>query len=108
MAEVISMFLIGLVMIFIGISNMKGNISSLHSYHRKRITEKDKPIVGKKVGVGTILCGFAISSNAIFRLLEILTKMKIFDTLCGVSLLMGLVGIGIVLFTINKYNKGLF
>ena len=34
--ETMSKILIGVVLIVIGIGNAKGNINSLHSYHRKR------------------------------------------------------------------------
>ena len=34
--------LVGVVCIVLGISNMKGNISSLHSYHRNRVSEEDR------------------------------------------------------------------
>ena len=34
--------LVGIVCIVLGVSNMKGNISSLHSYHRNRVSEEDR------------------------------------------------------------------
>ena len=40
MGEIIIQIIIGLVLIIIGIFNMKGHISMLHSYHRKRIKKK--------------------------------------------------------------------
>jgi hypothetical protein len=49
--------LVGIVCIVLGISNMKGNISSLHSYHRSRVSEEDRIPFGKKVGLGTIIIG---------------------------------------------------
>ena len=33
-------FLVGVVCVVLGISNMRGNISSLHSYHRQRHSSK--------------------------------------------------------------------
>ena len=41
MFEFIIQIVIGTIFIAIGISNMKGNISLLHSYHRKRVKEED-------------------------------------------------------------------
>jgi hypothetical protein len=42
MAGNIVTFLVGVVCIVLGISNMRGNISSLHSYHRSRVSEEDR------------------------------------------------------------------
>ena len=52
--------LVGVVCIVLGISNMKGNISSLHAYHRNRVSEEDRIPFGKKVGLGTIIIGVAV------------------------------------------------
>ena len=40
MEEFMIQIIIGLVLIIIGIFNMKGNISLLHSYHRKRVKKR--------------------------------------------------------------------
>ena len=52
--------LVGIVCIVLGVSNCKGNISSLHSYHRQRVSEEDRIPFGKKVGLGTIIIGAVI------------------------------------------------
>lgn len=41
MGEFIIQIIIGLIIMIIGILNMKGNISLLHSYHRKRVKKED-------------------------------------------------------------------
>ena len=41
MGELILQIIIGLSLIILGIINMKGNISMLHSYHRKRVKKED-------------------------------------------------------------------
>lgn len=38
---------VGIVLMVFGISNLKGNINSIHSYHRHRVSEEDKAIFGK-------------------------------------------------------------
>ena len=53
-------FFVGVICIILGISNRKGNISSLHSYHRHRVSEEDRIPFGKKVGLGTLVIGCAI------------------------------------------------
>ena len=42
-------FLVGLLCIGLGISHRKGKISSLHSYHRNRVSEEDRIPFGKMV-----------------------------------------------------------
>ena len=51
MAGNVVAFLVGVVCIVLGISNMRGNISSLHSYHRHRVSEEDRIPFGKQVGL---------------------------------------------------------
>ena len=60
MTEGIFTALIGVVCIVIGISNRKGNISLLHSYHTKRVAEEDKLPLGKLVGLGMMIVGIAL------------------------------------------------
>ena len=60
MGEFIIQIIIGLIIIIIGILNMKGNISLLHSYHRKRVKKEDIIPFGKKVGIGNIIIGITI------------------------------------------------
>ena len=40
---------LGIVCIVIGIFNARGDISTLHSYHRKRVSEEDRIPFGKKL-----------------------------------------------------------
>ena len=64
--EFVMQIVIGLVLIVMGISNRKGNISSLHSYHRKRVKEEDVLPFGKLVGVGSIIVGCTIIVAGLF------------------------------------------
>ena len=48
MGELILQIIIGFSLIILGIINMKGNISMLHSYHRKRVKKEDIIPYGKK------------------------------------------------------------
>ena len=50
MTSFIGTLIVGVVCIVLGISNMRGNISSLHSYHRHRVTAEDRIPFGKMVG----------------------------------------------------------
>lgn len=102
-------FLVGVVCIILGISNMCGNISSLHSYHRHRVSEEDRIPFGKKVGLGTIVCGCAIMMFSVLSVISLYTEKQMFVLLGTVILIVGLVfGLGISLYAMIKYNKGIF
>ena len=101
--------IVGVVCIFLGIGNMRGNISSLHSYHTHRVKEEDKPAFGKLVGLGTILMGVAVILYGIFFSIAILADIAV-CTFVGVGLLIAgmVVGLGISFYAMIKYNKGIF
>ena len=101
--------ILGIVCIIIGISNRKGNISSLHSYHRKRVSEEDRLPFGKLVGFGTIICGVALLiMGGMSYLAEILLD-ELYLIIGSAVLIVGLaVGIGISFYAMFKYNKGIF
>ena len=102
-------FIVGIVCIFIGASNMRGNISSLHSYHRSRVSEEDRIPFGKKVGLGTIIIGVAVMIFSVLSAATLYTENQIF-VLVGVPLLIVgiVVGLGLSFYAMIKYNKGIF
>ena len=102
MEELIIEIIIGLVLIVIGIFNTKGNISLLHSYHRKRIKEENIKPFGKKVGIGTIIIGITIILAGLFAFLS-------YANISKVVLIIGLItGCIIIFYALFKYNKGIF
>ena len=109
MANYIVPIIIGVVAIFVGVQNLRGNISSLHKYHRKRVSEKDKLPFGRLVGIGTILVGDAVMLKACFEFAADTTGNPVYSTVG--SILLGLcfvIGFSVILFAMFKYNKGLF
>ena len=101
--------IIGGICIAIGITNIKGDISALHSYHRHRVREEDKLPFGKLVGSGMITVGASIAVEGIGLLLAELCENPLFTTIGGAVMGAGLViGIGICLYAIKKYNHGIF
>ena len=109
MLEIITSLVFGIVLILIGISNAKGNISSLHSYHRKRVTEEDRIPFGKKVGLGTIIIGCGVIILSIMSLVTLFTNINVFTTIGYVFLVLSLVvGLVISFYAMIKYNKGIF
>ncbi|MBQ6714404.1 MAG: hypothetical protein IJN15_02520 [Clostridia bacterium] len=102
-------FLVGVMCVAIGISNMKGNISMLHSYHRKRVAEEDRIPFGKKVGIGTVIIGISVMICSVLSIIAIYTEKAIFNNIGMIILAIGLIaGIGISFYAMIKYNKGIF
>ena len=109
MKEFLGTGILGLVCIFLGLQNRKGNLSTLHSYHRKRVKEEDVLPYGKQVGLGTILCGAGlIVYGALSALWQSLQLQWLF-TLRSVALIGSIViGMAINVRAMIKYNKGIF
>ena len=102
-------FLVGLICIVLGISNMKGNISSLHSYHRDRVSEEDRIPFGKQVGWGTVIVGIGIIVFSILSTVTLYTENNISILLGTVFLIVAIiVGLVISCYAMIKYNKGIF
>ena len=109
MDSIIAPVIIGLAVIFLGIQNMKGNITTLHRYHRKRVSEEDRIPFGRKVGLGSIFVGCSVILKAVFQFVAEKLNILLLDTLGTVILVVGLVaGFGIIIYSMIKYNKGLF
>ena len=101
--------LVGIVCIVLGISNMRGNISSLHSYHRYRVSEEDRIPFGKQVGLGTIIVGIGIIVFSILSSITLYTENNIFILAGTAFLIVGIIlGLVISFRAMIKYNKGIF
>ena len=109
MAGNIVVFLVGIVCIVLGISNMRGNISSLHSYHRSRVSEEDRIPFGKQVGLGTIIVGIGIIVFSVLSSVTLYTENDIFILVGTAVLIIGIIlGLVISFRAMIKYNKGIF
>ena len=101
--------LVGVVCIVLGISNMRGNISSLHSYHRSRVSEEDRIPFGKQVGLGTIIVGIGIIVFSVLSSVTLYTENDIFILVGTAVLIIGIIlGLVISFRAMIKYNKGIF
>ena len=101
--------LVGIVCIVLGISNMRGNISSLHSYHRYRVSEEDRIPFGKQVGLGTMIVGIGIIVFSILSSITLYTENNIFILAGTAFLIVGVIlGLVISFRAMIKYNKGIF
>ena len=109
MAGYIVAFLVGVVCIVLGISNMRGNISTLHSYHRHRVSEEDRIPFGKQVGLGTMVIGVGIIIFSVLSTVTLYTENNIFILIGTAVLIVGIVAGLIISFkAMIKYNKGIF
>ena len=106
MGEYITMLILGILLTIIGIENVKGNISSVHWYNRRRITEETRPLYGKAVGIGTLIIAGGLILSAV---LNMLVKSNVAVLISGVITLVTIVvGIAFMLYAQFKYNKGIF
>ena len=101
--------IVGIICIVLGISNMRGNISSIHSYHRQRVSEEDRIPFGKGVGLGTVIIGIGIIVFSILSAVTLYADNQVFvliDTIILIACI--IVGLVISFRTMIKYNKGIF
>ena len=90
----ILLLVLGVFITGIGLVNMMGNISTIHSYNRKNVKEEDVPAYGKTVGLGTVIIGLSLLLAFIWE---------------GFKAEIGLIlGLGFILYGQIKYNKGIF
>lgn len=101
--------LLGVLIIGLGISNMKGNIASIHWYHRKRVTEEDRVPFGKAVGLGTVIVGAGIAVFGCLNFAAEKTQNHLFLIIGSVIVVAAIiVGLAISFWAMIKYNKGIF
>ena len=109
MTSFITTTALGLLICVFGIINMTGNISTLHSYHRKRVAEEDRKPFGKLVGLGTLIIGIAMIVFGVMMFAFEKTQLDFYATFGTVLLIVGIVlGTVISFYAMMKYNKGIF
>ena len=101
--------IVGIICITLGIINMKGNISSIHSYHRERVSEEDIRPFGRLVGLGTIIIGVGCILMGIATLLSTLLE-AVFLLIIGSAIMIASIFVGIALsfYAMKQYNGGIF
>jgi len=101
--------IVGVLCIVIGISNIGGNISWVHSYHRKRVSEENRMAFGKMVGTGMIVIGIGIIFAGVLLAVALLAESKICEIIALVAMLSSIVvGTAIAFRAMMKYNGGIF
>lgn len=105
----VTTIVVGVICIVLGISNMRGNISSLHSYHRARVSEEDRLPFGRLCGLGTIIMGVGIILMGVCLFLcELLSIEALFLLGTGLLVLGFIVGMSLNFYAMKKYNGGIF
>ena len=95
------MLIFGLFVSALGIVNIMGNISTIHSYNRREVREEDVLKYGKAVGTGTLIIGASfVVGFAVSFISELLMAIIILPAV--------IVGLGFILYGQFKYNHGIF
>ena len=101
--------IVGIILCVLGGVNMTGNISSLHWYHRQRVTEENRKPFGKLVGLGTLMIGVAIILFGILFWIYEVALMEWLIIMGSVILGVGIIaGLGLSFYAMIKYNGGIF
>lgn len=96
------MLIFGVLIVCLGIMNFKGNISSIHWYNRRKVAKENEKQYGKYMGIGTIVVGSSLILNSI---LQMIFGLEIFYCIIVIGVV---VGLGFILYSQIKYNKGIF
>jgi len=99
--EHLLLLVLGIFLSVLGIVNMKGNISTIHSYNRRKVKEEDIPKYGRVVGTGTLIIGAALALAYFITL----WNEEVVDLIVLPALVIGL---AFILYGQIKYNHGIF
>lgn len=58
--EYLPLLILGIILSTLGIVNIRGNISTIHSYNRRNVKEEDVAPYGRAVGTGTLVIGASL------------------------------------------------
>ena len=100
--EYVSMIAMSLILIFLGIFNLQGNIASIHWYNRRKVSKENQLPYCRLHGIGCITIGISMILCAILSAFGYIVIGE-FITLIGV-----IIGFGCILYAQFKYNKGIF
>lgn len=95
------LLILGIFLSTLGTVNIKGNISTIHSYNRRKVKEEDVPKYGKAVGTGTLVIGVSL-------ILSYLVTFRNADAIDYIVLPALVIGLAFILYGQIKYNHGIF
>ena len=97
----VMLLILGIFIAVIGMVNIKGNISTVHSYNRRKVKEEDIPKYGKVVGTGTVIIGISlIIAFFVTFWNEVIAEIIMIPAF--------VVGLAFILYGQIKYNHGIF
>ena len=99
--EELLLLILGIFLSTLGTVNIKGNISTIHSYNRRKVKEEDVPKYGKAVGTGTLVIGVSL-------VLSYLVTFWNADAIDYIVLPALVIGLAFILYGQIKYNHGIF
>ena len=100
--EQMGFFIVGFVLIRLGLVNMEGDISSIHWYNRTKVKREDYSKYGRLMGLGSLITGATlIVSGVLGFFLD--PEFVAWIVLLGV-----VTGLILTLYAQFKYNKGIF
>lgn len=102
MADSVIMLALGILICVFGAVNITGNISTIHWYNRRKVSEEDVPKYGRAVGIGTLIIGASLIAAAVLQLV-CGAEASEYIVLAGLA-----IGCVIILCAQFKYNKGIF
>lgn len=109
MAAGIVVLIVGIIFIVLSIITMTGNISLLHSYHRKNVTEENKKAFGRLVGIGLLIIALGLCASGVLNILADAFTSTVLATIGYILMSIALViGLAIAFIAMKIYNKGIF
>ena len=102
MEDIIMMIVFGIVISILSLFNMKGNVSSIHWYHRMRIKKDDVKKYGLLVGAGTLIIGLSLILTGILKM------FFSFEWINYINIISLLIWLILFVYAQVKYNKGIF
>lgn len=99
--ENMMLLVLGICISVLGIVNIRGNISTIHAYNRRKVKEEDVPKYGKAVGTGTLIMGISLVLAYIAAFWnESMMPYIVFPAV--------IIGLAFILYGQIKYNHGIF
>jgi len=101
--------ILGIFIIVMGIANMKGNLSTLHRYHRHRVTEEDRLPFGRLVGLGTVIIGASVIVYSVCAAAAETLQNDVPAIVGAAVMIAGMIaGLALSFYAMIRYNKGIF
>ena len=100
---------LGLLVCVLGVLNMMGNISTIHRYHRAKVSEENRKPFGRLVGLGTLIIGVALMIYGTLLLIADKAGVDLLVIFGNAILILGIVaGAAISFYAMKKYNGSIF